>query len=90
MKRIDREMKCIVHGVYMNLRYRIVTIDEKDYIVDLGDSIWKILFPFLYWILPNTAYKVNDYELIEKIKAPKVKRNQRLVKDCLRGWSAYF
>ena len=85
MKRIDREMKCIVHGVYMNLRYRIVTIDEKDYIVDLGDSIWKILFPFLYWILPNTAYKVNDYELIEKIKAPKVKQKSTTREGLLAG-----
>ncbi|MFC0015760.1 MULTISPECIES: DUF443 family protein [Allobacillus] len=78
-------MKCTVQGVYMNLRYRIVTIDEKDYIVDLGDSIWKILFPFLYWMLPNTAYQVNHYELIEKIKAPKVKQKSTTREGLLAG-----
>lgn len=39
----------------------------------------------LYWILPNTAYKVNDYELIEKIKAPKVKQKSTTREGLLAG-----
>lgn len=29
-------MKCTVEGVYMNIRYRIIRIDDKSYILDLG------------------------------------------------------
>jgi len=54
----------------MNPRYRILEINDERYILDMGKSFWKVIFPFSYWILPNTAYKVNDYEIIEKIQAP--------------------
>jgi uncharacterized membrane protein (TIGR01218 family) len=58
----------------MNPRYRILNIDGERYILDMGKSFWKILFPFFYWILPNTAYKVNNQEVIDKIRAPEVKQ----------------
>jgi len=74
-----------VQGVYMNPRYRILTIDEQSYILDMGRPFWKILFPFFYWILPNTAYKVNDRELIEKVKAPEVKQNKTAGEGALAG-----
>lgn len=65
-------MNCKVYGVYKNLRYRILVIDGQTYILDLGNSIWKILFPLFYWILPNPVYKVNDQEILDKLKTPEV------------------
>jgi uncharacterized membrane protein (TIGR01218 family) len=65
-------MNCKVHGVYKNLRYRILVIDDQTYILDLGRSIWKILFPFFFWIFPNPVYKVKNQEFIEKLKSPEV------------------
>lgn len=56
----------------MNLRYRVLSIGEEKYILDMGKSFWKFLFPFSFWILPNTAYKVNNHEIIENIIAPEV------------------
>lgn len=47
----------------MNLRYRIITTDNKLYILDMGKSFWKILFPFLFWIFPSAIYKVNNVEI---------------------------
>lgn len=38
-----------------------------------GWSFWKLLFPFAYWIFPNTVYKIDDHELVEQIISPEVK-----------------
>lgn len=66
-------MKCKVQGVYMNPRYRVLNINEEKYILDMGKCFWKILFPFSFWIFPNTAYKVNDNKIIENIIVPETK-----------------
>lgn len=64
---------CEVEGVYMNIRYRILNIDGKKYVLDMGGtSLWKMIFPFLYWLFPMKAYKVDDDELLEKIASPHV------------------
>ncbi|WP_255259856.1 DUF443 family protein [Lentibacillus sp. CBA3610] len=68
-------MNCKAQGVYKNPRYKILTVNDEKYVLDMGGrSFWKILFPFVYWILPNTAYKVNDLEIIETIKTPEVEQ----------------
>lgn len=67
-------MNCEVHGVYKNLRYRILVIDNQTYILDLGRSFWKILFPFFIWMFPNPVFKVEDQNIVEKIKTPEVKQ----------------
>lgn len=38
-----------------------------------GASLWKMLFPFFYWLLPNRVYKVEDPEIAEELTAPTVK-----------------
>ncbi|BAC13291.1 hypothetical conserved protein [Oceanobacillus iheyensis HTE831] len=63
-------MKCNVQGVFKNLRYRIVEIDEEKYILDMGNSIWKIIFPFLHWVLPKPVYKIDNQVIVEKLKVP--------------------
>ncbi|BAC13292.1 hypothetical conserved protein [Oceanobacillus iheyensis HTE831] len=65
-------MDCKVNGVYKNLRYRILVINSHTYILDLGKSFWKIIFPFLIWILPNPLYKIENKEIVEKLKTPEV------------------
>ncbi|MFD2655181.1 MULTISPECIES: DUF443 family protein [Gracilibacillus] len=61
-------MKCEVQRVYKNPRFRILKIDEESYILDMGKSIWKTIFPFLTWIVPNTIYKVDGEEINSKMK----------------------
>ncbi|MEW9678045.1 DUF443 family protein [Lentibacillus sp. L22] len=51
-------MNCEVRDIPKILRYRMLTIDGEVYILDLWGSFWKIIFPFLFWILPNRVYKV--------------------------------
>lgn len=67
-------MNCEVHAVYKNPRYRILSIDDKQYIVDAGRHFWNILFPFFHWIFPNRVFKVDDPNIIEKLKSPETKR----------------
>src|SRR5690625_3451128 len=67
-------MKCTVRRTTKNLRYRILTIGGEKYILDMGGtSLWKMLFPFFYWLLPNRGYKVEDPEIAEELTAPTVK-----------------
>lgn len=63
-------MKCNVQGVFKNIRYRILEINDEEYILDMGNSIWKIIFPFLHWLLPNPVYKIDNHEIVEKLKVP--------------------
>lgn len=75
LEECENAMNCNIQGVYMNLRYRVLTINDEHYILDIGGrSFWKIIFPFFHWILPTTVYKVNDHELIEKIVSPDIKQ----------------
>ncbi|WP_449354445.1 DUF443 domain-containing protein [Virgibacillus natechei] len=95
-------MNCEVHGVYKNLRYRILVIDDQIYILDLGRSIWKIVFPFFFWMFPNTIFKVENHETVEKLRAPEVKQTSTggigilgggiavLIANLLRPLTDYF
>ena len=66
-------MKCTVNRMDKNLRYRILTIKRNKYIMDMGgESIWKLLFPIFYWILPNRVYKLENQTIAERLTAPAV------------------
>ncbi len=55
----------------MNVRYRILHIEGESYILDMGgSSLWKVFFPFLYWILPLSVYKIDDNQAINAIASP--------------------
>lgn len=70
----------------MNPRYRVLTIREEKYILDMGGwSFWKILLPFFYWILPNTAYQVKDHDLIKKITVPEASPQKTGMNGLLAG-----
>ncbi len=67
-------MECKVQGVYKNIRYSVLSVGEQRYILDMGGwSFWKLLFPFAYWIFPNTVYKIDDHKLVGRITSPEVK-----------------
>lgn len=69
-------MKCTVFGVFKNIRYRILIIDDKQYIIDLGRSFWRFLFPFLFWVFPSPVYNVDDPDIVEKLKSPEVNQTE--------------
>jgi len=73
-------MKCKVSAIKGNLRYRILTINNKNYIFDMGQSFWRFLFPVFAWIFPHTVYKVNDDRSLGQLEAssnPEEKSNQK-------------
>ncbi|MFD1335891.1 DUF443 domain-containing protein [Oceanobacillus iheyensis] len=63
-------LECKVQLLNKNLRYRILEINGEEYVLDFGNSIWKIIFPFLHWVLPNPVYKIDNHEIIEKLEVP--------------------
>lgn len=95
-------MNCKVQRVYKNIRYRILTIGEQVYILDMGQSFWKSLFPLFFWMFPVFVYKVDDPKNIEKLNLPKVKQANTaglgllgggiavLIANLTRGLPSYF
>lgn len=67
-------MKCKVQHLANNERYRILIIDGETYIMDIECSIWRIIFPFFFWLLPNQVFKVEDQAVIERLKTEKMKK----------------
>lgn len=66
-------MKCTVNRMDKNLRYRVLTIKGNKYILDMGGgSIWKLLFPIFYWLLPNRVYKLENQAIAERLTAPTI------------------
>src|SRR5699024_8886884 len=63
-------MKVEIHNVFKNMRYNYFEVDGVYYILETQPSIWKYLFPFLYWLFPFPVYKVEDEKVIERISIP--------------------
>ncbi|MFB1051938.1 DUF443 family protein [Paraliobacillus sp. JSM ZJ581] len=61
-------MECEVHYVIKNVRYRLLKVEGKTYLLDMDRSIWITLFPFLIWSLPNPLYQIDQEELNEKLQ----------------------
>lgn len=79
-------MKCTVRRVAKNQRYRILLIEGEKYVLDMGgSSLWRMLFPILYWILPNRVYKVENTEIVEELMAP---TNKKKLESSAYGWIA--
>lgn len=67
-----------VEHVFKNIRYKILHVGDKYYILDMDQPIWSIIFPFLYWFIPHSVYQI-DYDSVEKLKMP-------LKHQGSRGW----
>ena len=69
-------MDCEVNytAMSMRIRYKILTIDDEDYIIDADRPLWVLFIPFAYWLIPHTVYKINDKDSLKQIKDPKVKQ----------------
>src|SRR5699024_5245863 len=63
-------MKAKIRSLVKNPRYRLLQIGDSHYLMDFGDQFWKIIFPFFTWIFPNYIYKVDDEEIVKRLKAP--------------------
>ncbi|WP_158701619.1 DUF443 family protein [Lentibacillus sp. Marseille-P4043] len=84
-------MNCDIQRVVKNSRYRILTINGEKFILDIWGSFWKIVFPFFFWMLPNSVYKVDDPDLVEKLTTLEVKQNKiRMALAVLAGGVSVF
>ncbi|MFS0559468.1 DUF443 family protein [Terribacillus sp. 179-K 1B1 HS] len=56
MKSTDRGEIRRVKG---NNRYRILIYNDEYYVIDIGTSILKNIFPFLFWFFGNPGFKID-------------------------------
>lgn len=78
-------MNCEVQHLYKNIRYRILIINGEQYILDMEQSFWKVIFPFFFWVFPTPVYKVEDQTIVEQLKEPKREKVGRLIVVSLGG-----
>lgn len=64
-------MNCEVQHLAKNIRYRIIIINGEYYILDMERSFWKIIFPFLFFLIPSPIFKVEDQDIVERLKTKK-------------------
>lgn len=64
-------MNCEIQRLAKNIRYRILIINGEQYILDMERSFWKIIFPFLFWLVPSQIFKVEDQAIVEQLKTAK-------------------
>lgn len=77
-------MKCKVQAVFKNPRFRVVTIEEEDYILDAGRNGWNYIFPFFVWMIPSFVYKLDDAETVSKLN-PKMPKQEKTTNAGLIG-----
>jgi uncharacterized membrane protein (TIGR01218 family) len=68
----DYLMNCEVQHLDKNIRYRMLIISGEHYILDMERSFWKVIFPFFFWMFPSLVFKVEDQNVIEQLKGPKI------------------
>lgn len=66
----------ILTALSMRFRYKIISIDDENYIVDVDRPFWIIFFPLIYWLIPHTVYKINDQNTLTQIKEPSIKQTK--------------
>lgn len=85
-------MKCNVQGVYRNLRYRVLATDNDYYIVDMGHSYLKMLFPFLFWMFSTPMYRLTDLSVLDEFNYQYMKQlstNKTIERSTsYSGWGA--
>ncbi|WP_339177692.1 DUF443 family protein [Oceanobacillus sp. FSL W7-1293] len=63
-----------VESVIKNLRYRFLIINQEYYLIDIWQSMWQMLIPFSFWIFPKSVYKVQDTNILKKLKKTDTKQ----------------
>lgn len=81
-------MKTKIRSLVKNPRYRLLHIGDSHYIIDMGSSFWKTIFPFFSWTFAHSIYKVDD-EIVKQLKAP-LKKKEGLSVYAAYGGIGYF
>ncbi|MCR6105704.1 DUF443 family protein [Salipaludibacillus agaradhaerens] len=61
-------MNSELQPIYNNIRYRLVYIEGHYYLIDIMSPIWKVFFPFVFWLFPHKGYRIDDEKVIEQIQ----------------------
>jgi len=59
--------------LFKNVRYKLLRVKDEYYLLDMDRLAWSIVFPFIYWFVPHSVYRI-DEATYEKLKVPGEKR----------------
>ncbi|MCR6109800.1 DUF443 family protein [Bacillus sp. A301a_S52] len=62
--------------IYNNIRYRLVYIEGHYYLIDIMYPIWKVIFPFIFWVFPHKGYRINDEKIVEQLRVPTIPKKK--------------
>lgn len=60
----------------MGIRYKILSINDNDYLIDADVPTWVLFIPFAYRLIRHTFYKISEQHILEQIKSPTVKQTK--------------
>ncbi|WP_152655073.1 DUF443 family protein [Oceanobacillus sp. CFH 90083] len=60
-------MKASVQIMYRKIRYNLITLNGENYILDKDNPKWIILVPFLFWVIPHKAYKIDNQNTVDTL-----------------------
>ena len=66
-----------VEHMFKNVRYKLLQVDNKYYLLDMDRLVWSIVFPFIYWFVPHLVYQI-DKANYESLKIPDEQRGGRI------------
>lgn len=81
-------MNCEVQDLYNNKRYKILIVDDQQYILDMEQSFWKVIFPFLFWMFPCKVFKVEEQAIVNQLRESKREKTKSSILTL--GGFAYF
>ncbi|MBA4537273.1 DUF443 family protein [Bacillus aquiflavi] len=82
-------MNCEVLFVHKNIRYKIININETNYIFDQDHPFLVFFSPFLNWMKLHTVYKITDKDKIEQLAEKNNKKvgfGIAMFNRILKGW----
>jgi len=62
-----------IQGLKNNMRFKILTINGNYYLLDIAPSVLKSLFPFLFWVFPLQAFRI-DGNVVKGLKLERKKQ----------------
>lgn len=72
-------MKANVQFLYKKMRYNLITFNDENYLLDKDSPKWIMFLPFLFWLIPHKAYKMDNPSVIEKLVHDSSKKSGNMV-----------
>lgn len=69
------------------MRYNFITINDENYILDKDSPKWVMFLPFLFWLVPHKAYKIDNPSVINTLVYDATKKSGNMLTILAMGLS---